>query len=522
MGKTFKSLIMLLLCTLLLPWPSAFAAEDEAAEDSAAEEESLSSPADEKSIIDSIVLNAKIEALIEEKDLDPKRISVGYYYSATGDSWYYNGDKWFYPASMYKVPLVMLLAEKVSSGELSQDSAIYDGTVAEVEEHILTYSNNDWAHALRKYLGGDDVWREDAKKYAQLQEDEYDPDYLDYCYFNNRYMTQVMTTLYTRQESFPNVIDCLLTAEPEGYYRISLGEQYEIAQKYGSFEDSRCEKFNHCTAVIYTPSPFIVTVMTSNVTKYELLIDEIGAILAEYTLQLDGQLSDHQQYLEELAQEELRLQQEAEAAEQRRLEEQQRLEAEQEAQRLEAEAQAAKEKRNDEIKAYVIKGGAVLAGLLAAVFAIRFLLLSRRRKAERYEGRRSMDRRSGDGAGEAPSREHERRRGRREYPVNRERQYPADVDDMPYEEQDYTARPRRRQERYASDEGEAPYTDHEYPAEDSYGYDDMPYEERDYAARPLRGQGQYVPDEGEARQPGSRGRKNGRSGRGGGKYTPRH
>ena len=73
MGKTFKSLIMLLLCTLLLPWPSAFAAEDEAAEDSAAEEESLSSPADEKSIIDSIVLNAKIEALIEEKGLDPKR-----------------------------------------------------------------------------------------------------------------------------------------------------------------------------------------------------------------------------------------------------------------------------------------------------------------------------------------------------------------------------------------------------------------------------------------------------------------
>ena len=240
MRKIYRLLACLLLCALLLPGSLAWATGDDSNTGN-----SLASPTDPNSILDGTVLTSKLQKVLDEWSVDPKQISVGYYYSATGDSWYFNGDKWFYPASMYKVPLVMLLAEKVHNGELSQDSQVYDGVVADIEEHILTYSNNDWAHAIRKYLGGDAKWREDAKQYAQLKEEDYSPDYLDYCYFNNRYMTQVMTTLYTQRERFPNVVECLLNAQPEGYYRQTLGEQYEIAQKYGSFEDSRGVKFNH-------------------------------------------------------------------------------------------------------------------------------------------------------------------------------------------------------------------------------------------------------------------------------------
>lgn len=356
MRKTFRLLAIILLFAMLLPTAMAFAAEDAAETDKPAEEESLASPVDENSIIDGTVLSSKIEKFLEENSIDPKKISVGYYYSATGDSWYYNGDKWFYPASMYKVPLVMLLAEKVYSGELTQDGELYDSTVAEAEKHILTYSNNHWAHVIRKYLGGDDVWREDAKKYAQLKEDEYDPDYLDYCYFSNRYMTQVMTTLYTERERFPNVLECLLEAEPGNYYEMNLGQSYEIAQKYGSFEDSRGEKFNHCTAVIYTPNPCIVTVMTSNVTKYEWVIAELGDMLVDYTLQLDGQLESHKQQLEEAAAAEELRRQEEELEAQRRLEEQQRLEAEQEAQRKEQEKKDAQARKRKETTDKLLKG----------------------------------------------------------------------------------------------------------------------------------------------------------------------
>lgn len=112
MRKTFRLLAIILLFAMLLPTAMAFAAET----DKPAEDASLASPVDENSIIDGSVLSSKIENFLKENSIDPKKISVGYYYSATGDSWYYNGDKWFYPASMYKVPLVMLLAEKVHSG----------------------------------------------------------------------------------------------------------------------------------------------------------------------------------------------------------------------------------------------------------------------------------------------------------------------------------------------------------------------------------------------------------------------
>ena len=300
MGKTFRLLAILLLCAMLLPGSPAYAADA----DTDSEKVNLSSGVEEDSILDDTVLTSKVESFLKEWDIDPEQISVGYCYTATGDSWYYNGEEWFYPASMYKVPLMMLVAEKEYNGEITQDTEIHGEKLSRIEELILTHSNNDWAHIIRDYMGGDDVWREEAKKFAQLKEEDYDPDYLDYCYFNNMYMTQVMETLYFEKERFPNVIECLLAAEPGEYYKSTLEDKYEIAQKYGSFQDSRGEWFNHCSAIIYTPNPCIVTVMTSNVTKYETIIAKLGDILVDYTLQLDTQLESHKQQLEEAAAEE--------------------------------------------------------------------------------------------------------------------------------------------------------------------------------------------------------------------------
>ena len=67
---------------------------------------------------------------------------------------------------------------------------------------------------------------------------------MDYCYFNNRYMTSVMETLYSDPDSYPNVIDCLLRAEPTHYFRLSqsIDGVYDVAQKYGSFDDQIGQK----------------------------------------------------------------------------------------------------------------------------------------------------------------------------------------------------------------------------------------------------------------------------------------
>lgn len=389
MGKSFRILAMLLLWAVLLTGVPAYASQEDAEE---TEKTNYSSGVEENSILDDTVLTSKVESFLKEWEIDPQQISVGYCYTATGDSWYYNGEEWFYPASMYKVPLMMLVAEKEYNGELTQDTEISGEKLSRVEELILTYSNNDWAHIIRNYLGGDAAWREEAKKFAQLKEEDYHSDYLDYCYFNNMYMTQVMETLYFENERFPNVINCLLAAEPGEYYKSTMGEKFEIAQKYGSFEDSRGEKFNHCSAIIYTPNPCIVTVMTSNVTKYETIIAKLGDILVDYTLQLDAQLESHQQQLEEAAAEEQRLQEEAAAEAQRQREEQQRLEEEQ--RRLEEEQQAAEAKaqRRKEIIGTVLKVGGILAVLAAVALAVRTVLMSKWKKSRREKERRMAQR----------------------------------------------------------------------------------------------------------------------------------
>lgn len=389
MGKTFRFLAVLLLLSLLFTGVPAYATQEDTEE---TEKINYSSGVEENSILDNTVLTSKVESFLQEWDIDPQQISVGYCYTATGDSWYYNGEEWFYPASMYKVPLMMLVAEKEYNGELTQDTEISGEKLSRVEELILTYSNNDWAHVIRNYLGGDAAWREEAKKFAQLKEEDYDPDYLDYCYFNNMYMTQVMETLYFDKERFPNVIECLLAAEPGEYYKSTLEDKYEIAQKYGSFQDSRGVWFNHCSAIIYTPNPCIVTVMTSNVTKYETIISKLGDILVDYTLQLDTQLESHRQQLEEAAAEEQRLQEEAAAEAQRQREEQQRQEEEQQLQLEEQQAAEAKAQRRKEIVGTVLKVGGALVVLAAVILAVRAVLVSKWKKARREKERRLAQR----------------------------------------------------------------------------------------------------------------------------------
>ncbi len=46
-----------------------------------------------------------LDDYISTHGLKAENLSVGYVYTATGDSWYHNPDKWYYSASTYKVPV---------------------------------------------------------------------------------------------------------------------------------------------------------------------------------------------------------------------------------------------------------------------------------------------------------------------------------------------------------------------------------------------------------------------------------
>lgn len=307
-----------LLCLALILGLSAPAlAEELAASDPPAETPvTTAAPIPESSILDTAALTKMVEDYLAGKGIPKDRVGIGYCYTATGDEWFYNGDTWFYPGSMYKVPLMMDLAERIRKGEVADGTQIGGLDIDTVFEYILVYSNNDYAHKVRTYLGGDETWREEVKQYAGL--DSYDERYMLYCYFSPRYMTRVMETLFREQERFPKVMDNLLQAEQGHYFRLpDEMHPYDVAQKYGSYIDNENSNWNHTTGIVYTPNPFIITVMTKNVGGSEAVIGQLGALFKDYTLELDQTLEAYRQEQAQL-EAELRAQEEAErlAAEQ--------------------------------------------------------------------------------------------------------------------------------------------------------------------------------------------------------------
>ncbi len=333
-------------------------------------------------VFDPAALTDMVEGFLREQGIPFDRVGIGFCCPATGEEWFYNPDTWFYPASMYKVPLMMVLAEQVHDGTVAEDTQIGGLPLQTVFEYILINSNNDYAHLVRKFLSGDEVWRENAKQYAQLN--EYDPRYMEYCYFSPRFMTQVLETLYDDSERFPRVIDCMLRAEQAHYFRLADDmHQLDVAQKYGSYSDMEGTDWNHNAGIIYTPRPIILTVMTKNVPNYEWVIGHFALLFTEYALSLDEKLSFYEQEKAALeaaqAAELARL--EAEQAEAERLEAERVVREREEAQRRAVEAREKQEKasRHLLISLAVTAAGLVLLPVLSAV------LVALHKKKKRYE-----------------------------------------------------------------------------------------------------------------------------------------
>lgn len=334
------------------------------------------------SILDTEELDRLAEEFITEHKLKKENTAFGYCYLETGDEYYYNGDTWFYPGSVYKVPLMMLIAEKVSAGELEQDGDFMGMPLRTVEEYILTYSNNDWAHNVRRWLhdgAGDQVWRKAAMAYADMDESYYSPDYADYCYYTARYITRVLETLYYGgEERFPNVIPCMLGGNPVNYFKLSDEmRQYEIAQKYGSFVDQNYRNWNATVGIIYTEHPIVVSVLTLDAPNAEKVLSDTAILFTNYTKQVDGRLDA---YREAQAEAERQRREEERAAEEQRAAEQQAVQ-EQQAEIQRREEVKEKQKGLRSMALIVgIAGGALALGLIVGA-----VLTSRRNKRKRYE-----------------------------------------------------------------------------------------------------------------------------------------
>ena len=276
--RLFAQTLALILCFALLCPLTAFA-----------EDTNSAIPADPTSyaVIDPVELQRLVENYAAARSLNKDNISIGYCYLDTGDTWYYNGDAWNFGAGVYYVPLMMILAERESRGELTQSSNINGLTLEEAERYVLTYSNNTYAHQMMNYIGTDKEVRKLYQNYSPLPEAYYDADFLDYSYFTVRFLTDVMKTLYNESERFPNIIECMKNSDNGSVFHGAMGGAYEVAQKYGNYIDRRNVEYNNTIGIIYTPHPFVLTVMTKNLGINHEVMWDLAVIFKDYTLGLD-------------------------------------------------------------------------------------------------------------------------------------------------------------------------------------------------------------------------------------------
>ena len=266
----------ILSCFLLLSFPPSVYAEGEEVD----------------SFLDPDGLQTMLNRYFEEKDILSDLVSVGYVYTETGETWYHNPDCWYYSASLYKVPLMMLLAERVAAGELTNESEICGLPLSLVEEEVLTFSNNDIAYSVLLSMDRPDAVRRMYQRYSSIPEEDYPPEFAGYSYFSARFMTDVLQTLYSDPERFPNITDCLLDAQPGHYFRLILGDEIPIAQKYGRDSDLDGNDWNHTAGIFYTRHPFILTVMTRYGGISETIIGDLAVMFYDYSLQLDSHFDE--------------------------------------------------------------------------------------------------------------------------------------------------------------------------------------------------------------------------------------
>lgn len=243
----------------------------------------------EDGVLDSDELKKLIEDFLDERGIAHDRFRLGYTYTGTNETWYYNGDVWSYSASVYKLPLMMMLAQKVANGELKQDDKVCGVDLTYAETSVLTYSNNDYAHVMIHYFDSERDYREQQVKMSDVPVEDIPERYYVSSHFSPRFVIGVLRNLYENPDQFPNIVECLKVAMPGQYLSRTLGDKYEVAQKYGAYE-----QFNNIAGIVYMPHPIFIAINTTWVGNAEQVLADAGKLLADYTLTLDARLEERE------------------------------------------------------------------------------------------------------------------------------------------------------------------------------------------------------------------------------------
>lgn len=222
-----------------------------------------------------------VDGFFEEHGLGSGFVTFGYYNTVTGEEHYYDGDKYVIAASMFKVPLNMLYAEKVANGEMDWDTKIYGIAYSNLMEWSIVNSDNQMAEYLWKKTGSYRTYRELICPYMGEDPETVDEMYWKNNYFTSRQIIHCLKTLYDNPERFPRIVETMRKAEPENYFNYHE-QAFDIAHKYGYLVEDGGLYLNDC-AICFTDDPILIVMFTFGVPKpYDMLAD-FCTLMCDYT-----------------------------------------------------------------------------------------------------------------------------------------------------------------------------------------------------------------------------------------------
>ena len=229
-----------------------------------------------------------VDEFLAEHHTDPASVACGWCNTVTGEEHYHNADQYMVSGSMYKVPINMIFTEKVHNGEIGWDTFIGGYRYEYCLHATIVDSNNDIAKGMWDYLGGYQPYRHILAPYMGEDPDTVEEKFYENNFFTPRQMIYALKLLATESERFPKLIDEMLQAEPNKYFK-ERAHDYDIAQKYGYWPDPNSwhVALNDC-AIIYTEEPICIVIFIDSVNEQasrELLKDYCDLMIAytEYT-----------------------------------------------------------------------------------------------------------------------------------------------------------------------------------------------------------------------------------------------
>ena len=260
-----KSLILLIILAMLLPLAPSVSAEADLNDERFAGR----------------TWQEIVEEFLDEHGANHSKVACGWCNTVTGEEQYYNGDQYMVSGSMYKVPMNMIFAEKVYNGEISWDTFVGGYRYEYALHATIVDSNNDVARGMWEYLGGYQPYRHILAPYMGEDPDTVDEKFYENNFSTPRQMIYALKLLQTESERFPRVIDEMLKAEPNKYFKVR-DHEYDIAHKYGYYTEGAHLYLNDC-AIIYTEEPMCVVIFTDTVPEpYKLLADYCD-LMIDYT-----------------------------------------------------------------------------------------------------------------------------------------------------------------------------------------------------------------------------------------------